>query len=102
MLTLEVGGIGALQLAVTDVRRVPGRQWLPGTVHASEFLGEFTRYHVRVGEQRVAVEEAHQADAPRLPPASRWRWGSTRRRCGCLRPDGLPVAHHADQTQASE
>jgi iron(III) transport system ATP-binding protein len=37
------------------------RQWLPGTVEASEFLGEFTRYRVRLGASHVAVDEPHHA-----------------------------------------
>lgn len=35
--------------------------WLPGIIERSEFLGEFTRYEVRVGEQRVTADQAHHA-----------------------------------------
>ncbi|MDP1899562.1 MAG: ABC transporter ATP-binding protein [Rubrivivax sp.] len=83
-LTLDVDGVGDLQFplvaeapqgdrlmvsfrphslrveaadAVRDARFV----WMAGTVEASEFLGEFTRYHVRVGPHRLAVDEAHHA-----------------------------------------
>lgn len=31
-----------------------------GTVEASEFLGEFTRYRVRVGRQSLSVDHAHR------------------------------------------
>ena len=49
--------------AVRDARYI----WMPGMVEASEFLGEFTRYHVRVGSQRLAVDEAHQAGLSKFP-----------------------------------
>jgi iron(III) transport system ATP-binding protein len=35
--------------------------WLRGTVHSKEFSGEFTRYHVRVGDQRVIADQVHHA-----------------------------------------
>ena len=39
---------------------------LSGTVTAREFLGEFTRYHLRVGPHALAVDEAHHGGrAPR-------------------------------------
>jgi iron(III) transport system ATP-binding protein len=38
--------------------------WVPGTVEAREFLGEFTRYRVRVGAHALAVDQAHYAGAP--------------------------------------
>ncbi len=34
---------------------------LPGTVEAAEFLGEFTRYSVRVGSHALHVDHPHQA-----------------------------------------
>jgi iron(III) transport system ATP-binding protein len=40
---------------------------LPGTVQSSEFLGEFTRYHVRVGAQTLAVDQAHRRGQIALP-----------------------------------
>jgi len=54
----------ALALAVGDAPRDAARQWLAASVEASEFVGEFTRYHVRVGAHRIAVDEAHRAGAP--------------------------------------
>jgi iron(III) transport system ATP-binding protein len=41
---------------------------IPGTVEASEFLGEFTRYRVRVGEHRIAVDQPHLAGQEKLAP----------------------------------
>ncbi len=35
--------------------------WLPGVVEEREFLGEFVRYAVRVGEQRVTADQSHFA-----------------------------------------
>ena len=35
--------------------------WLPGAVEASEFLGEFTRYQVRVGGHSLSVDQPHFA-----------------------------------------
>jgi|CXWL01.1.fsa_nt_gi iron(III) transport system ATP-binding protein len=40
-----------------DARHV----WMPGTVEASEFLGEYTRYRVRVGSQSLVVDQPHHA-----------------------------------------
>ncbi|MFO1330123.1 MAG: ABC transporter ATP-binding protein [Rubrivivax sp.] len=37
---------------------------LSGTVSAREFLGEFTRYHLRVGPHALAVDEPHRAGHP--------------------------------------
>ncbi len=35
--------------------------WLPGIIERSEFLGEFTRYEVRVGDQHVTADQSHYA-----------------------------------------
>ncbi len=81
-LTLDVDGVGELQLPTTGdlpkgdqlmisfrphslrVDDAPASRdgrwiWLPGAVETSEFLGEFTRYRVRVGPHSVAVDQAH-------------------------------------------
>ncbi|THJ33943.1 ABC transporter ATP-binding protein [Lampropedia aestuarii] len=42
--------------------------WLPGIVERSEFLGEFTRYEVRVGEQKVTADQSHFAGLSIFPP----------------------------------
>ena len=41
--------------------------WLPGVVEASEFLGEFTRYQVQVGEQRLTADQTHLAGLSPFP-----------------------------------
>ncbi|RBL82658.1 ABC transporter ATP-binding protein [Streptomyces cavourensis] len=41
--------------------------WLPGVVESSEFLGEFTRYQVQVGEQRLTADQSHLAGLSPFP-----------------------------------
>ena len=88
--TLEVQGVGELQIPLlkpapeatsmlvsfrphslrvqaADAARDTRFVWLPGAVEASEFLGEFTRYQVRIGAQRLAVDAPHVAGTPKLP-----------------------------------
>jgi iron(III) transport system ATP-binding protein len=83
-LTLDVDGVGQLELPAAlalpagdalslsfrphtlrldlgDGVRDARLQWLPATVEAGEFQGEFTRYRVRVGTQSLSVDEAHRA-----------------------------------------
>ena len=43
--------------AAPDARYI----WMSGTVEASEFMGEFTRYRVRVGTQSLSVDQPHYA-----------------------------------------
>ena len=35
--------------------------WAQGTVNDSEFLGEFVRYHIGVGECRIVADQPHRA-----------------------------------------
>jgi len=44
-------------------------------VEASEFLGEFTRYRVRVGQQGVAVDHGHYAGLSKFPVGGAVRVG---------------------------
>ena len=46
---------------VGDEKAAEDHLWLPATVEASEFLGEFTRYRVRVGRQSLVVDQPHRA-----------------------------------------
>ncbi|MGY0768327.1 ABC transporter ATP-binding protein [Bordetella bronchiseptica] len=41
--------------------------WLPGVVESSEFLGEFTRYQVQIGEQRLTADQHHLAGLSPFP-----------------------------------
>ncbi len=57
----------SLRVAVADAAHDARYVWMPGTVEASEFLGEFTRYHVRVGSRALAVDQAHYAGVAKFP-----------------------------------
>jgi iron(III) transport system ATP-binding protein len=83
-LTLDVDGVGELHFPLVG-EAPPGGQilvsfrphslridaaeaardarfvWMTGGVEAREFLGEFTRYRVRVGSQSLAVDHPHRA-----------------------------------------
>ncbi|MBL8335058.1 MAG: ABC transporter ATP-binding protein [Rubrivivax sp.] len=56
-----------LRVDVADAARDARYVWMPGTVEASEFLGEFTRYRVRVGAQSLAVDQAHHVGLSKFP-----------------------------------
>ena len=83
-LTLSVSGVGDLTLPLhseapasarlaasfrphtVQMENAGGRGdarfiWLPGIIERSEFLGEFTRYEVRVGDQHVTADQSHYA-----------------------------------------
>jgi iron(III) transport system ATP-binding protein len=57
----------ALQVGVADALPDPRFVWMKGRVEASEFLGEFTRYQVLVGGQRLAVDHPHRVGLAALP-----------------------------------
>lgn len=73
----------SVRLAEEPDRTLEGVTWLSGTVERSEFLGEFTRYDIRVGGQRLTADQPHYAGmklhAPGAPLAvglttSQIRW----------------------------
>jgi iron(III) transport system ATP-binding protein len=89
VVTLEIDGVGELQLAVpadaapcdtpmvsfrphalrisaADAARDARCLWMPGTVEAGEFLGECTRYRVRVGTHQLVVDHPHHAGLGRI------------------------------------
>ena len=89
-LTLEIDGVGdlhfpllaetpeaerltvsfrphSLRVEVSDAAPDARFVWMPGTVEASEFLGEFTRYRVRVGAHSLAVDHPHHAGLSKFP-----------------------------------
>ena len=51
----------ALHLDAPDAVRDARFVWMLGTVEASEFLGQSTRYRVRLGPHSLAVDQAHHA-----------------------------------------
>ncbi len=84
MLTLDVEGVGELRLPLPadapavdrlmlsfrpHALRVEGVEvprderliWMTASVEASEFVGEFTRYRMRVGEHSLSVDQPHHA-----------------------------------------
>jgi iron(III) transport system ATP-binding protein len=57
----------SLRVDVADAAPDARYVWMPGTVEASEFLGEFTRYRVRVGPHSLAVDQAHHTGLSKFP-----------------------------------
>ena len=57
----------SLRVAVAGAARDPRFVWMPGTVEAREFLGESTRYRVRVGRHALSVDHPHQPGLARFP-----------------------------------
>jgi iron(III) transport system ATP-binding protein len=49
--------------------------WFDGEVKESEFLGEFTRYEVRVGRNLLTADAPHLSTTPIFPPGSRVQVG---------------------------
>ncbi|MGV3493977.1 MAG: ABC transporter ATP-binding protein [Ramlibacter sp.] len=90
-LTLDVSGVGDLHFPRTVDTRSEGEQllvsfrphslkvdvadatgdaryiWMPGAIEASEFLGECTRYRIRVGDHSLAVDQPHHAGLSKFP-----------------------------------
>ena len=56
----------SLRVQAADSARDAGLIWMKGVIEASEFLGEHTRYHVRVGSHSLAVDQVHRAGLARL------------------------------------
>ena len=50
-----------VSINIADTFRDAANIWLDGHVEQSEFLGEFMRYRVRVGEHRVTADHPHMA-----------------------------------------
>ena len=55
-----------LRMQRADAPRDRALLWLAGTVEAAEFLGEVTRYRVRVGTAALTADQAHFGGAPRF------------------------------------
>ena len=58
-----------------DIPVEQGVPWFDGTVEGGEFLGESTRYRIRVGGQILIVDQPHRSGGARLPSGSRVRVG---------------------------
>ncbi|HEY8605657.1 MAG TPA: ABC transporter ATP-binding protein [Noviherbaspirillum sp.] len=48
-----------VRMVIGDAVRDPGYVWMDGAVEHCEFLGEFTRYRVRVGKATITADQAH-------------------------------------------
>jgi iron(III) transport system ATP-binding protein len=55
--------------------RDDGRIWFDGEVCESEFLGEFTRYDLRVGASRLMADAPHLSGTPIYAPGTRVQVG---------------------------
>lgn len=51
------------------------RVWLDGRVESAEFLGEFSRYRVRVGEVALTCDQPHDAGVVMFEPGAAVRLG---------------------------
>ena len=56
-----------VQIAVRDDAGDASRVWVEGQIESAEFLGEFSRYRVRVGEVAVVADQAHYAGIAMFP-----------------------------------
>lgn len=56
-----------VRIAVHDDPQDASRIWLEGVVESAEFLGEFARYRVRVGEVALMADQAHYCGVPMFP-----------------------------------
>ncbi len=65
----------ALQVEPAGAGRGGAGAWMPGSVEASEFLGEFTRYRVRVGPHALVVDHPHRAGLSKFPVGASIRLG---------------------------
>ena len=80
----EAPGVGPATLAfrphtvsmsVRDEQTDASRTWLEGRVESSEFLGESSRYRVRVGEVVVVANQPHHMGLSLFPPGAHVRLG---------------------------
>jgi iron(III) transport system ATP-binding protein len=60
----------ALTLRVADSARDHEHVWLQGTVSGYEFLGEFVRYRIRVGDVDIVADQTHHAGNTPFMPSS--------------------------------
>jgi iron(III) transport system ATP-binding protein len=56
----------AMQMQDIGAARDDALLWLTGTVEAAEFLGETTRYRVRVGTVALTADQAHYGGTPKF------------------------------------
>ena len=64
-----------VNIRVRDEQTEPSRVWVDGVVESAEFLGEFSRYRVRVGEAALVSDQPHYAGLSMFPPGAQVRLG---------------------------
>ncbi len=64
-----------VSICVRDEQADASRVWLDGQVESAEFLGEFSRYRVRVGEVALVTDQPHYAGIAMFPPGAQVRLG---------------------------
>jgi iron(III) transport system ATP-binding protein len=57
----------SFRVEVPGTARDPRCAWMDGIVEESEFLGESTRYRVRVGPHSLAVDQGHTTGMNKFP-----------------------------------
>jgi iron(III) transport system ATP-binding protein len=62
-------------IRVRDEQADASRVWVEGRVESSEFLGEFARYRVRVGEVAMVADQPHYSGLQLFPPGAEVRLG---------------------------
>ena len=55
-----------VRLQAADAARDAQYLWLDGVIEAAEFLGEFTRYRVRVGDVALTADQTHFGGVPQF------------------------------------
>ena len=64
-----------VSIRLRDEGAESAKTWLDGRVESSEFLGESSRYRVRVGEVVIVANQAHYAGLSLFPPGADVRLG---------------------------
>ncbi len=64
-----------VSIRLRDEGTESAKTWLDGRVESSEFLGESSRYRVRVGEVVIVANQAHYAGLSLFPPGADVRLG---------------------------
>lgn len=64
-----------VSIRVRDEHVEASRAWVDGRVESSEFLGETSRYRVRVGDSMIVANQSHYAGLALFPPGSEVRLG---------------------------
>ena len=64
-----------VNIRVADEAPDASRVWVDGVVENAEFLGEFSRYRVRVGEVALVADQPHYSGLAMFPPGAAVRLG---------------------------